>query len=343
MKFLICIHHFEAPSVLLLHQFISEQNYGRLYAATEIEADSSEAVQRLCSKVREDTFMKYGLAYPKKIADAADYSIYRYSPFLKRQKASFEEYDRYVYRGFDEYDPFVKVEDGWEFQEAEISVLTPDQAVSQWGDIEVADGRRRYETWKTSDDAKNSSPENHECYFLRECEAIAPYLSKSSAKPEGDTQEILLLEAEDVPTIDREAVMKDTADRILIYARAVELIVETFRETAKNIKYAALIRQLIAEGWFPTYDALETDQEKEKAFNSIYKDFNRKDDIRKLKELIGECPVERTGDQYDEWCEKFDQHAKLYFERLVHGDREGMTYEDCRKEYNKKKESLAKN
>ena len=332
-KFLICVHHFEAPSVYLLHQHMAEQEYGKLYAAVEIAAATMELAEHLRSKARGDTFNKFGLAYPEKITDVEDYPIFRFSPFLKRQKVAFSEYDRFVYRGINEFDSYTRVDDGWELQDAETSILTFDQAVEQWGNIEVAAARRRYETWTTSDDAKSDRPENHECYFLRECEETASFLPDSveplpiqDGKENTDT---VSLETEVVPTIDRDAAMKAVSDRLLAYARGIEIIVETFRTTGKNFKYANLVRQLVAEGW--VQDSKE-----------LYKEINTQKDLRNLREIIAQCPKNRTGSQFFDWQYDFDLQAKFYFERLVHGDREGMTLEESLNEYCKKKAMLVK-
>lgn len=311
--FLICIHHFEAASPYLLHQFMSEQHLGRLYGAVPVELPSLEVADKLRSKARWNTFEKFGFAFPEQIHEDEDYNIYLFSPFFKRQKTPFEKWNEYVYRGVEGFDDFyTQVEDGWEFQDAEITVMSQDEADDQWGCVEVANARRDYEKWKKSVDAQLEKTEDHSFYFLRECEEIAAFIPPPNLETSPDSEQADTLSAKER----KEKAMKDITAKILLYARAVEIIVATFKKTGKNFRYTDLARQLEEEGW-------ETG-----GSNRLNKDLGEQKDIRSLYNMIKSRPPTTDTEKYERWEQRFDEQAKLYYECLIRGNNEGLDMSD---------------
>lgn len=316
-SFLFCIHHFEAASPRLLHEFMFEQEYGKLYGAVPVELPSLEVADALRTKARWNCFEKFGFAFPEHIHEDEDYFTYHFSPFLKKQKTPFSEWDPHTDRGT-EGDFFSEVQDGWEYQDAEIAILLTDEALDQWGCVEVAAARRSYENWKKSVDAQQENPDDHAFYCLRECEEIASYIPMPDAA----------LPATPLTKERKEKAMKHTAEWLFAFARAIEIIVETFKKTGEKIKFTNLARLLETEGWKP------------EGTDRFDKDLGEQKDIRALHNKIKNRPKTPDSDEYRKWESEFDEQAKFYFERLIQGDREGLDAATCAEEYRVKKKKL---
>lgn len=54
-----------------------------------------------------------------------------------------------------------------------ILVVSYENAVKQWQEIEIKAALLVYERWRQSADANQPTPENRECFFLRECDRLA--------------------------------------------------------------------------------------------------------------------------------------------------------------------------
>ncbi len=321
--FLVCIHHFEAASPRAVHEFMIERRYGTLHGAVQLELPSPEVADQLRTKARWNTFEKFGFAFPEEIRDDEDYFTYHFSPFLKRQKTSFKEWNHHLERG-PEGDFYTFVQDGWEYQDAKIAFLSLDEAFDEWGCVEVATARRDYENWKKSADARLEKPEDHTFYCLRECEEIAAFITmpEEEAVEEPPHPELKIsLEKR------KEKAMERTTNRLFVLARAVEIIVEIFQKQDRAFKYTEVVNLLEKEGWLPEN-------------SKFYKEFNKEDHIRKLRVLLENRPTNRESEKYKDWENDFQTTVKFYFERLVQGDREGMSYDDCMNEFQVKKKSL---
>ena len=331
--FLICIHHFEAASPYLLHTFMFERKYGTLYGTIPVDLPSLDVAEKLTTKARWNTFEKFGFAFPEQIHEDEDYHTYYFSPFLRRQKTRQEKWNDYIYRGIEGDDDFyTAVEDGWEFQDADISVMTWDEAADEWDCVEVATARRNYENWKKSTDARQDNPDDHSFYFLRECEEIAAYILPP--EPPANSGAVMTIqsvsEQTKTPVAPRhkEKAMKDVTEWLFAQARAVEIIIETFKKTGKHSRYTDLARQLKDEGWVST-DA-----------NRLNKDLGDQEVIRDFITMIKTRPKKTDTKKYEKWEQDFDERAKLCFERLVHGDREGLDAKACAEDYTVKKKLL---
>ena len=119
--------------------------------------------------------------------------------------------------------------------------------------------------------------------------------------------------------------MKNVTDWLFAYARAVEIIVETFKKTGENFRFTTLARQLEDEGWKP------------EGTNRFNKDLGEQKDIRSLYDMIRTRPLKTNAEKYAQWESDFDERTRLYFERLIQGDREGLDATDCAEEYFVKK------
>lgn len=321
--FLVCIHHFEAESPRSVHEFMLDKKYGTLYGAIELELPSLSVADQLRTKARWNTFEKFGFAFPEQIHDDEDYYTYHFSPFLQRQKTRFTEWNHHIERGVEEdFYPFVQ--DGWEYQDAKIAILHLDEAFDLWGCVEVATARRNYENWKKSADAGLEIPEDHAFYCLRKCEEIAAFIPmpEEGLNDESDQSERKLS-----PDERKEKAMEQVTNRLFVLARAVEIIVEIFQKQDRAFRYTEVVARLESEGWLP-------DKSK------FYKEFNKEEQIRQLKKLIERRPANRESDKHKDWEEEFQTTTKLLFDRLVQGDREGMSFDDCLNEFNVKKKSL---
>ena len=321
--FLLCIHHFEAESPRSLHEFMVERRYGTLSGVVQLELPSLEVADQLRTKARWNTFEKFGFAFPDQIHEDEDYFTYHFSPFLKRQKTKFKEWNHHIEYGT-EGDFYTFVQDGWEYQDAKIAILSTDEAFDEWGCVEVATARRDYENWKKSADAQLEKPEDHNFYCLRECEEIAAYIpvpeEELADAPQSSEYKLS-------PEERKEKAMEQVADRLFVLARAVEIIVEIFDKQDRAFRYTEVVSQLEKEGWL---------QENSK----FYKEFNKEEHIRQLRKLIESRPQNRESEKFKEWEANFQATVKLYFERLVQGDREGMDYDDCLNEFQVKKKSF---
>jgi len=56
--------------------------------------------------------------------------------------------------------------------------------------------------------------------------------------------------------------------------------------------------------------------------------------------MIKSRPKQTDTKKYQKWEQDFDERAKLYFERLVRSDREGLDAQTCAEEYYVKKKLL---
>jgi len=329
--FLVCIHHFETASPYKLHQFMAEQKIGKLYGAVPVDLPSLDVAEKLCDKARWNTFEKLGFALPEQIHEDEDYYTYYFSPFFKRQKTPFEQWNWHT-KSESGNDFYTRIEDGWEFQDAKIDPMTWDEAADEWGCVDVATARRDYENWKKSTDARQDKPEDHSFYFLRECEEIAAFIPPAEATPTTAATTSLPyapVEEETPVTQERkEKAMKNVTDWLFAFARAVEVIVETFKETGENFRYTNLAQQLEGEGWKPANT------------NRFNKDLGEQKDIRDLHALIKTRPQTSDTEKYEEWEKKFEEQARIYFERLIQGDREGLDPIACAEEYFVKKKLL---
>lgn len=326
-SFLVCIHLFEAASPRSLHEFMYEREYGRLFGAVPVELPSLEVADKLRTKARENTFDKFGFAFPEEIHEDEDYFTYHFSPFFKRQKTPFEQWDRHTDRGT-EGDFYTCVQDGREYQDAKIAILFTDEILDQWGCVEVAAARRNYENWKSSSDARQEKPENHAFYCLRECEEIASYIpavetvTTTASSTDNGQQESSAVKKR------KKKAMKHTAEWLFAFARAIEIIIEIFKKTGENFRFTDLAERLENEGWKP------------EDTNRFDKDLGEQKDIRKLHSMIKTRPKTPGSEKYHEWEDKFDEQAKFYFERLVQGDRDGLDSGTCSEEYFIKKKRL---
>ena len=318
--FLLCIHHFEAESPRSLHEFMVERRCGVLYGAAQLELPSLEVADQLRTKARWNTFEKFGFAFPDQIHEDEDYYLYHFSPFFRRQKTKFKEWNRHIERGT-EGDFYTFVQDGWEYQDAKIAILSLDEAFDEWGCVDVATARRDYENWKKSPDALLEKPEDHAFYCLRECEEIAAFIpipeEELAEAPQATQRKVS-------PEERKEKAMEQATNRLFVLARAMEIIVEIFQKQDRVFKYTEVVNLLQAEGWLPEN-------------SNFYKEFNKEEHIRYLKKLIENRPPNRESEKFKEWEANFQATVKLYFERLVQGDREGMNYDDCLNEFQVKK------
>ena len=300
-----------------------ERKFGQLYGAVSVELPSLDVAEKLRDKARWNTFEKFGFAFPEQIHEDEDYHTYHFSPFFKRQKTPFEELNWHTKHGSGD-DFYTRVEDGWEFQDAKFAILTWDEAVDEWGCVEVAAARRNYDVWKQSADALQDKPDDHSFFCLRECEEIAAYipLPEVTANPESESEQ----SEPPAATERKEKAMKNVTDWLFAYARAVEIIVETFKKTGENFRFTTLARQLEDEGWKP------------EGTNRFNKDLGEQKDIRSLYDMIRTRPPKTDAEKHAQWESDFDERTRLYFERLIQGDREGLI--DYAEEYAVKKKLL---
>ncbi|MCL2119254.1 MAG: hypothetical protein FWH27_12590 [Planctomycetaceae bacterium] len=172
-QYLICIYHIEGASPYHLHQTLSHVLEGTvrpdLYIAAKTDASSIDELKETVVKARWVTWNRYGFAFADKVPKE-EYGVYLCSPFLERIPTDYPKHSDHLFRGVS-FQPefFTEIHDGWEYQDADFQIMLPEDAVNKWNRQEVAAALRFYEQLLLTEDAQKSAPENHECFFLREC------------------------------------------------------------------------------------------------------------------------------------------------------------------------------
>lgn len=195
-----------------------------------------------------------------------------------------------------------------------VAVLSEPDAVVRWSPVDLALAQRSEELWQQE---ASSRPEATFHAFLRECGDVAKFLpAVATPAPK--------------PTLRqrKEKAMKNTAEWMLTFARAVEILKKTFDESGIVVRYTELDRQLRKEGWNP-----ET--------NRLNKDLSENMYIRSIVSQLKGRPPKNSAQKYADWRERFDSYVKFAYETLLKSDRDGMREKDLQAEYRVKKKRLA--
>jgi hypothetical protein len=193
-----------------------------------------------------------------------------------------------------------------EFSDIKLFVQLEPVDTARWNPLDIALARRRQERWLSSLDSQKEHTENAACFFLRECIETAKFLPQTKS---------VELEQRKVKQ------MQMTAEWMMAFARAVEILVETFNQEERIEKYTVMAKRLLTENWF---------SEKPTRLN---KDLSENPFVKSIVTKLKTRPPKKKTARYAEWRKDFDMSAKFAFEKLLQSDREGIDWEECKNEY----------